>query len=138
MADYGMKVLKKGVPITTRNPRDFFLKSENVLLKIHKQGSFKARYLRFNGVTVTIRYDDLGYRPIVLVYCQRKNSDGTLDPTYHLMDWEYHGATQEGWQRVKIFSDHFEFNYVDQDPDVDGGASFDVFGYYYVFKEEAQ
>lgn len=135
MSDSGIKVLKNNAKLGTKDLRDFVLNSDLVLLKIHKQGSFKVRALIGEG-TVTIRYDDLGYRPIVLVYTQRINQDGTTDTDFSFGDWRYDGATQQGEQTVKIYNDHFDLRFYDTDPDIP--AAVDIFGYFYVFKEEVR
>jgi hypothetical protein len=140
MADRGLKILKNKTALGTRNPRDFYLDSENMLLKIHKQGAFSGRFFRSGGFSLDIQYPELQYRPLVLVYCQRITHDATpvLDPTYHLLDWEYHGATKEGWQRVKIYNDHFNLDYQDMIVDVPGNVNITLFGYYYVFEEKGE
>lgn len=137
MPDTGIKVYKRNTPFDNKNLKNFFINSERVLVKIHKQGSFTARYVRNSGVTVTIRFDDLPYRPFVLVYCQRVNHDDptpAVDTDYHFLEWSYFGAITEGYQRVKIFKGYFELFYRDTLARVDDGI-WDVFGYYYVFKE---
>jgi hypothetical protein len=124
MADFGMKVIRDNRKI---------LNSENVLLKVHKHGAFKLRVTSGEG-TLTIPFDDLGYRPIVLVYAQKRLEDGSLDPNYNFGDWRYDGATQQGRQETKIYNNRFTFFYSDTDPDVP--AIIDLLGYYYIFKEE--
>lgn len=121
----------------SQSPRGFFLNSQYKLLKIHQQGAFKSTYIRNSGASITIPFPGLNYRPLVLVYCQRRKHDDTTDPTYHLLEWSYWGATKVGYQRVKVYKDKFILDYSDMIVD-DFGNNFSFQGYYYVFREEVR
>lgn len=133
---YGLKVFKPGAP-QTLEPKNFYLESRYKMLKIHKQGSFRSTYIRNVGLSLTIPYVGLNYRPVVLVYMQRRNHDGTMDTDYHLLEWSYWGATKVGFQSVKAYSDRMVIDYIDNIVD-DEGVNFSVLGYYYVFREEVK
>lgn len=140
MAKRGLAVIKPGVKNATQ-PKDYFMLSENVLLKIHKQGSFKLSTV-FGEGTVTINFPEMKGRPLVLVYAQRFNHDGdaglgidaTVDNNYHLLDWSYFGATIEGYTRTKIYNNKFVMEYLDQWAAIPRFGS--LLGYYYVFEEQ--
>ena len=85
MADNGIKVLKQNKKLGTQPLKDYFLNSEKQLLKIHKQGAFKFLVFRFTGQTVTVQFNELGYRPLVLVYCQRFTHDATPVVDQHII-----------------------------------------------------
>lgn len=132
MANFGIKIVKQGDKNIKKN---LSLNSENILLKVHKKGAFKLRVVSGDG-TLTVRYDDLGYRPIVLLYTQKYDAGGNLVDRYHFGDWRYDGAMQEGLQETKIYNDRFTYRYYDTDSDLP--AFIDILGYYYIFKEESE
>lgn len=134
MADYGIKVIRAKSQEKPFSQKNYILNSENVLLKIHKQGAFKATYVRFSGFNITIDHS-LGYRPFVLVYAQRVTHAPAVDNSYHLLDWSYFGATQQGEFYTQIYSDRLVIHYQDTDAGVDG-AFWTILGYYYIFKEK--
>lgn len=138
MANQGIKIYKANTPQNNKQPKNRFLNSENILLKIHKQGAFKFLVFRTTGQTVTVRFDDLGYRPLVLVYCQRFTHDSPhplVDTNYHLLDWSYFGATKQGECKVQVYNNRFVLTYSDMIVDDDGAVNSTLFGYYYIFKE---
>jgi hypothetical protein len=133
---YGIYVKKSKIITPKTLPRNFFMNSNYKLLKIHQQGSFKLTVPKGDaGGSVTIGFPQLPYRPLVLVYMQRYNQDGSLDSTYHLLEWSYWGASKVGWQQAQIYPDKLIINYRDQIVEELLGTSFSVFGYYYIFRE---
>lgn len=142
---YGAKVLKPNVPGSSNdaitNLRDYYLNSKKVLLKIHKQGSFKAQFLgkgdAGGSITdITINFPELKSRPLVLVYMQRMTHVPDVDTDYHLLDWCYFGATQAGEHYVKVYNNKIVITYYDQDASLEGQPATALYGYYYIFEEE--
>lgn len=134
---WGIKVIKPSPLDPPLSPRNFFLNSHYKELNIHRRGAFKGTYVRFNGMQVTVDFPPLNYRPLVLVYMQRANHDGTIDTNFHLLEWSYFGATKEGFVTVKIYNNKFVIDYSDDLVD-DFGGNYSIEGYFYVFREEVR
>lgn len=132
MANYGAKVIKNaGGGLKNLN-----INSENVLLKVKKRGAFKLRIVSGSG-SLTISYEDLGYRPIALVYVQKRTDDDSGFATsggYYSGDWRYDGVTFSGIQETKIYNNKIVLSYTD----TQSSKTFDLLGYYYIFEESIE
>lgn len=74
MADYGIKVSKAGFDVKTTADKNLILTSKYPVLKVKMQGSGSVTVSGGNGVA-TITHN-LGYRPIIIAFCDNAASGG--------------------------------------------------------------
>lgn len=137
---WGVKVLTPNNDGSIILPKNLLLTSKNRVLKIHRFGSFSMTIAEATEATKTITFDELQYRPFVLVYMQRVTHDATpvVDTNYHLLDWSYFGATQQGYNYVAVYNNKITIVYYDDADVLFGFGPWTLYGFYYVFREEVK
>ena len=78
MADYGVKLTKKGKGVDSADPRDYILWSKYPVLKVAQYGSGTFTWTIGNAGKLTINHN-LGYNPIVFFF-KKKTSTGYVGP----------------------------------------------------------